>query len=54
MWARKPGDALLLTKPLGTGVISTGLKQGRIVEATVTTAMAAMSRLNRDAARSVG
>jgi selenide,water dikinase len=25
-----PGDALLLTKPLGTGVITTGLKQARI------------------------
>jgi selenide, water dikinase len=47
------GDALLLTKPLGTGVISTGLKQGRIAEATVTTAMATMSRLNRDTAEAL-
>jgi selenide,water dikinase len=49
----QPGDALLLTKPLGTGVISTGLKQGRIAEAAVTTAMAAMSRLNREAAEAL-
>ena len=46
----QPGDALLLTKPLGAGVITTGLKQGRIAESTMATATAAMSRLNRDAA----
>jgi selenide, water dikinase len=46
----QPGDALLLTKPLGAGVISTGLKQGRIPEAAVSAATASMSRLNRDAA----
>jgi selenide,water dikinase len=46
----QPGDALLLTKPLGAGVITTGLKQGRIAESVVATATAAMSRLNRDAA----
>src|ERR1700726_873708 len=45
----QPGDALLLTKPLGAGVITTGLKQGRITESTVATATATMSRLNRDA-----
>src|SRR5579864_6842518 len=46
----QPGDALVLTKPLGAGVISTGLKQGRIAETAVATATATMSRLNRDAA----
>ena len=45
-----PGDSLLLTKPLGTGVISTGLKQGRIDEQDVAAATASMARLNRDAA----
>lgn len=49
----QPGDALLLTKPLGAGVISTGLKQGRIPEAAVSAATAAMSRLNRDAAEAL-
>ena len=46
----QPGDALLLTKPLGTGVISTGLKQRRVAEAAVSAATASMSRLNRDTA----
>jgi selenide, water dikinase len=46
----QPGDALLLTKPLGAGVISTGLKQGRIPEAVIATATTSMARLNRDAA----
>jgi len=49
----QPGDALLLTKPLGAGVISTGLKQGRIAEATVAAATATMSRLNRSAAEAL-
>jgi selenide,water dikinase len=49
----QPGDALLLTKPLGTGVITTGLKQGRIPEAAVATATATMARLNRDAAEAL-
>jgi selenide, water dikinase len=49
----KPGDVLLLTKPLGAGVISTGLKQGRIPETAVAAATASMSRLNRDAAHAL-
>jgi selenide,water dikinase len=49
----RPGDALLLTKPLGAGVISTGLKQGRIPEDAVAAATSSMARLNRDAAEAV-
>ncbi len=49
----RPGDALLLTKPLGAGVISTGLKQGRIPEDAVSAATSSMARLNRDAAEAV-
>jgi selenide,water dikinase len=49
----QPGDALLLTKPLGAGVISTGLKQGRIPDAAISAATASMARLNRDAAESL-
>jgi len=45
----QPGDALLLTKPLGTGVIATALKQGKAAEASVAAAMASMARLNREA-----
>ena len=49
----QPGDALLLTKPLGAGVISTGLKQGRIPDAAILAAMSSMARLNRDAAEAL-
>ena len=47
----QPGDRLVLTKPLGTGVITTALKNQQADEAHVATAVASMSRLNRDAAR---
>jgi selenide, water dikinase len=46
----RPGDVLLFTKPLGTGVISTALKQGLAEPAWVAAATASMTRLNRDAA----
>ena len=49
----RPGDALLLTKPLGAGVISTGLKQGRIPQDAVSAATSSMARLNRDASEAV-
>ena len=45
----EPDDALLLTKPLGAGVISTGLKKGDIPAGVIAAAVASMSRLNRDA-----
>ncbi len=46
----QPGDILLLTKPLGTGVISTALKQGKAHETWVSAATDSMARLNRHAA----
>ncbi|MGH7838607.1 MAG: selenide, water dikinase SelD, partial [Candidatus Binataceae bacterium] len=46
----QPGDVLLFTKPLGTGVIATALKQGRAEGAWVAAAEASMTRLNREAA----
>jgi selenide,water dikinase len=49
----RPGDALLLTKPIGTGVISTALKQGRAEENWVAASTASMTRLNRDAAEAL-
>lgn len=45
----RAGDVLILTKPLGTGVISTALKQGKAEAAWVKAAEASMARLNRDA-----
>lgn len=46
----RPGDKLILTKPLGTGVISTALKQEKADPAWVAAATESMARLNRDAA----
>jgi len=43
----KPGDVLVLTKPLGTGVIATAQKNGRAPEASVQASTASMARLNR-------
>jgi selenide,water dikinase len=45
----QPGDRLVLTKRLGTGVISTALKANRASEASVAAAIESMSRLNRAA-----
>jgi selenide, water dikinase len=49
----RPGDVLILTKALGTGVISTALKQGKAEPAWVKAAEAAMARLNREAAEAL-
>jgi len=46
----RPGDLLVLTKPIGTGVIATAIKFGRAPEAVASAAIASMSRLNRAAA----
>ncbi len=43
-------DVLLLTKPLGTGLISTALKRTRTSMKNVEAAIASMSELNRNAA----
>jgi selenide,water dikinase len=49
----KPGDALILTKPIGTGVIATALKAGKAPAGSVDAAIASMTRLNRDAAEAL-
>lgn len=46
----RPGDVLMLTKPLGTGVVATAIKFGRAPETAASAAIASMARLNRDAA----
>jgi len=48
--AARPGDALVLTKPLGMGVITTGIKQGRTSPETADEAIRIMAALNRGAA----
>lgn len=47
------GDGLLLTKPLGTGVITTAHKQQQVSEDDLAVAIECMTRLNRDAARAL-
>ncbi len=47
----QPGDRLILTKPLGSGVITTALKQAQAQQAHVDEAITSMIRLNREAAR---
>jgi len=47
--AARPGDRLLLTKRIGTGVISTALKQNRASETAVKAAAESMLTLNRAA-----
>ena len=46
----RPGDAIVLTKPLGTGIISTAIKQAKAPERAVTAAIRCMATLNRAAA----
>ena len=46
----QPGDALVFTKALGTGVITTALKQGKAEEAWVAGAVESMTTLNKAAA----
>ncbi len=45
-----PGDRLILTKPIGTGVITTALRSGKAKDSWVEGAVTVMSRLNRAAA----
>lgn len=49
----QPGDALILTKPLGTGVIGTAIKFDRAKPAMVDAAVASMRTLNRAAAEAL-
>ena len=45
------GDLLVLTKPLGTGVLSTALKRDALIEEGMAEAVASMTALNDGAAR---
>ncbi|UCD63705.1 MAG: selenide, water dikinase SelD, partial [Candidatus Zixiibacteriota bacterium] len=46
----KAGDRLYLTKPLGTGLITTGIKQGKVAAELSTIVVRQMAQLNRKAA----
>jgi selenide, water dikinase len=45
----KAGDVLVLSKPLGTGLMTTAQKQGRVHEEDMAAAVQSMTRLNRRA-----
>ena len=47
------GDALVLTKPLGTGIVTTALKQRKASRESVREAVRSMVTLNKDASRIV-
>ena len=47
------GDVLVLTKPIGTGVVTTALKNGKAVGDVLDAAVDSMLRLNRDAAEAM-
>jgi len=45
-----PGDILILTKPLGTGIINTAVKAGQVSDELADTVTRVMAALNREAA----
>ena len=51
--AAQPGDVLVLTKPLGTGIVATGCKAGVAPPGSVETAVEIMATLNRSASEAM-
>jgi selenide,water dikinase len=49
----RPGDRLVLTKPLGSGILLTAFKWGLLGEPELAPLVASMLRLNRDAAEAM-
>ena len=49
----RAGDVLLLTKAIGTGVLSTALKQDRVAPGPMQAAIASMAELNREASEAL-
>jgi selenide,water dikinase len=49
----RPGDALALTKPIGTGILTTALKHDLLPPAALAAAVASMTTLNAGAARAM-
>lgn len=50
----QPGDVLVLTKAIGTGLVTTALKRGSAEESDVAAAVLSMRTLNAAAARAMG
>lgn len=51
--AARAGDVLFLTKPLGLGILTTGIKRGTTSQAAISRAVEVMSRLNCDASEAM-
>lgn len=49
----KPGDALVLTKPIGVGIITTGIKRGVVTPEQEEQVIATMAALNKQAAEAL-
>ena len=49
----KPGDRLILTKPLGTGIVGTAIKFGRASQDLIDRAVKQMTTLNKNAAEAI-
>ena len=49
----RPGDTLVLTKPIGTGILATALKRDLVDAAALAPAVTAMTTLNAGAARAM-
>src|SRR5690606_36799691 len=49
----KPGDKLILTKPIGVGILTTSLKNGRLSAEEVARVTAVMTKLNKSAAETM-
>jgi selenide,water dikinase len=49
----RPGDVLVLTKPLGTAIVTTAVKRGADVPEALAAAIASMTMLNASAARAL-
>jgi len=49
--AARPGDRLVLTKPIGTGLLATAAKNGQLPEAAIAALNETMSSLNAEASR---
>ena len=49
----RPGDVLILTKPIGLGIITTALKSGLATEEDARQAVAVMASLNKNAAEAM-
>ncbi len=49
----RPGDVLILTKPIGTGIISTAIKRGTASKSAIAAIVKSMTSLNRPASEAM-